>query len=137
MKEHCVDFKIHDNFHQHWTTGGVGGVWHRGTQAKDSSPYTPCQARGSILVKAHVLSGNDAVSEAGTAPAAPTCTNEGGVMIPTASIQPITPELLVCCLGGETRKCKCKANGIKYAFTSVTKEEIYQYMWQQMMKICW
>ena len=34
--------------HQHGTTGGVGGVW-RGAQAKDSSPFTPYQARGSIL----------------------------------------------------------------------------------------
>ena len=74
----------------------------RGTQAKDSSPYTPCQARNIILVKAHVLSGNDAVSKPGTKHDALTCTNEGGVMIPTASIQPITPELLVCCLWGET-----------------------------------
>ena len=110
-EEHCVDFKIHDNFHQQGTARGVCGVWHRGTQAKYSSLYTPCQVRGSILVKAHVLSGNDAVSKAGTKHAALTCTNEGGAMIHTASIQPITPELLVCCLCGETRKCECKANG--------------------------
>ena len=41
-------------------------------------------------------------------------TIEGSVMIPTASIQTILPELLVCCLCGgrcEIRKCKCKANG--------------------------
>ena len=41
-------------------------------------------------------------------------TIEGSVMIPTASIQTIPPELLVCCLccgGCEIRKCKCKANG--------------------------
>ena len=45
---HCVEFKMHNNFHQHGTTGGVDGVW-RGAQAKDSSPFTPYQARGSIL----------------------------------------------------------------------------------------
>ena len=51
-------------------------------------------------------------------------TIEGSVMIPTASIQPIPPELLVCCLCGgryEFRKCKCKADGHIYAFSSVTK----------------
>ena len=45
-------------------------------------------------------------------------TNKGGVTITTASIQPISPELLVCCLCGgrcETRKCNCKANGHLYA----------------------
>ena len=95
-EEHCVDFKIHDNFHQQGTARGVGGVWHRGTQAKYSSLYTPSQVRGSILVKAHVLSGNDAVSKVGTKHAALTCTNE---------------VVCVCRLCGETRKCKCKANG--------------------------
>ena len=51
-------------------------------------------------------------------------TIERGVMIPTASIQPILPELLVCCLCGgrfKIRKCKCKANGHIYGFSSVTK----------------
>ena len=52
-------------------------------------------------------------------------TIEVGVMIPTASIQPILPELLVCCLCGgrcEIRKCTCKANGHIYGFSSVTKK---------------
>ena len=44
-----------------------------GKQAKDSSPYTPSQVRGSILVKSHVRSGNDAVSKVGTKHAAPIC----------------------------------------------------------------
>ena len=51
-------------------------------------------------------------------------TIEGSLMIPTASIQPIPPELLVCCLCGgrwEIRNCKCKANGHRYAFSCVTK----------------
>ena len=47
-------------------------MW-RGAQAKDSSPFTPCQVRGSILVKVHVLSGNAAVSKVGTKHAALTC----------------------------------------------------------------
>ena len=52
-------------------------------------------------------------------------TIEGIVMIPTTSIQPIPPELLVYCLCGgrcEILKCKCKANGQIYAFSSVTKK---------------
>ena len=75
MKKHCVDFEIHDNFHQHGTPEGVSGVWHRETQAKNSSPYTPCQVRGSILVKAHAHSGNNAVGKVGINHAAITCTN--------------------------------------------------------------
>ena len=66
---------MHNNFHQHGTTGGVGEVW-GGTQAKDSSPFTPClfgAAFCSILVKVHVLSGNDAVGKVGTKHAALTC----------------------------------------------------------------
>ena len=42
----------------------------------DSSPYTPCQDRGSIQqhsVGVHVLSGNDAVSKVGTKHAELTC----------------------------------------------------------------
>ena len=61
-----------NNSHQHGTRVGVGGVW-RGAQAKDYSPFTPCQVRGSILVKVHVFSGNDAVSKVGTKHAALTC----------------------------------------------------------------
>ena len=65
---------MHNNFHQHGTAGGEGGVW-RGAQAKDSSPFTPCQARGSILQHSgnSVLSGNDAVSKVGTKHAELTC----------------------------------------------------------------
>ena len=72
---HCVDFKMHNNFHQHRTTGGVSEVWW-GAQAKDSSLFTPCffgAAFCSILVKVHVLSGNDDVSKVGTKHAALTC----------------------------------------------------------------
>ena len=63
---------MHNNSHQHGTRGGVSGVW-RGAQAKDYSPSTPCQVRGSIPVKVHVFSGNDAVSKVGTKHAALTC----------------------------------------------------------------
>ena len=74
---HCVDFKIYANCHQHGTTGGVGEVWHRGSQTRDSSPYTLHARLGaafcSILVKYHVRSGNDAVSKVGTKHAALSC----------------------------------------------------------------
>ena len=59
---------MHNNFHQHGTTGGVGGVW-RGAQAKDSSHSLHARfgaAFCSILVKVHVLYSNNAVSKVGT-----------------------------------------------------------------------
>ena len=61
-------------------------------------------------------------------------------MIPTAWIQSIPPELLVCCLCGgrcEIRKCKCKANVHIYVSLLSQREEIIQYMCHQMMKVCW
>ena len=66
---------MHNNFHQHGTTGGLGEVW-GGAQAKDSSLFTSClfgAAFCSIRVKVHVLSGNDAVGKVGTKHAALTC----------------------------------------------------------------
>ena len=66
---------MHNNFHQHGTTGGVGGVW-RGAQAKDSSHSLHARfgaAFCSILVKVHVLSSNNDVSKVGTKHAELTC----------------------------------------------------------------
>ena len=178
---------MHNNFHQHGTRGGVGGVW-RGAQAKDYSSFTPCQLRGSILLKVHVLSGNDAVSKVGTKHAALTCnpfyfTNFAKTDSITTFDISIVERCIVKVWDGacsnntadifDKLRHDCYLNGkaptdwpptssaicghISWCFCVIRNaitllethqhdllpqnfdctNEIYQYMCEQMMKICW